>query len=173
MPHRCLKHRKDCPCIRTRGLIDRLYRSLAAHDPARMADCYDENATFRDIAFHLQGRDKIRDMWKFVTRPEPGLTVTFEIVSADDDQVKARLTDHYTFTDTGRTVDNAITSTFQFKEGLILHHNDDCDPVAWANMAMTGPRAWLAGHARPVQGAGREQEAAGVPPQRTREVAVR
>jgi ketosteroid isomerase-like protein len=132
-------------------LIDRLYRSLAAHDPARMAECYDENATFRDIAFHFQGRDKIQDMWKFVTRPEPGLTVTFEIVSADDDQVKARLTDHYTFTDTGRTVDNAITSTFQFKDGLILHHNDDCDPVAWANMAMTGPKAWLAGHARPVR----------------------
>lgn len=53
--------------------------------------------------------------------------------------------------DTGRIVDNAITSTFQFKDGEILHHNDDCDPVAWADMAMTGPKAWLAGHSRPVR----------------------
>ena len=43
-----------------------------------------------------------------------------------------------------------MTSTFQFKDGLILHHNDDLDPVTSANMAMTGPKAWLAGHARPV-----------------------
>ena len=132
-------------------LIDRLYRSLAAHDHAAMADCYHENATFKDIAFHLHGREKIHEMWKFVTRPEPGLTVSFEIVSADEDQVQARLTDHYTFTDTGRKVDNAITSTFHFKDGLIIDHKDDCDPVAWANMAMEGPKAWLAGHARPVR----------------------
>ena len=132
-------------------VIDRLYRSLAAHDHEAMAECYDENATFQDIAFHLEGRDKIHDMWKFVTRPEPGLTATFEIVSADDDRVEARLTDHYTFTDTGRTVDNAITSTFHFKDGRIIDHRDECDPVAWANMAMTGPKAWLAGHARPVR----------------------
>ena len=65
--------------------------------------------------------------------------------------MKARLTDHYTFTDTGRTVDNADhVDVPSSRTGLILHHNDDCDPVAWANMAMTGPKAWLAGHARPV-----------------------
>jgi ketosteroid isomerase-like protein len=133
------------------ALVDRLYRSLAAHDHAGMAACYHEDATFKDIAFDRRGRDKIHDMWKFVTRPEPGLTVTFEIVDADDDQVTARLIDHYTFTETGQLVDNAITSTFHFRDGLIIDHQDVCDPVAWANMAMTGPKAWLAGHSRPVR----------------------
>ena len=132
-------------------LIDRLYRSLASHDHEAMAACYHEDARFKDIAFDLHGRDKIHDMWKFVTRPEPGLTVTFEIVRADDESVEARLVDHYTFTETGRKVDNAITSTFRFKDRLIIDHRDECDPVTWANMAMTGPKAWLAGHARPVR----------------------
>ena len=132
-------------------LIDRLYRSLAAHDPDAMAKCYHENATFRDIAFNLEGREKIHEMWKFITRPEPNLTATFTIVGADDDKAEARLTDHYIFTDTGRKVDNAITSIFHFQDGLIIKHEDACDPIAWANMAMTGPKAWLAGHARPVR----------------------
>jgi len=132
-------------------LIHRLYSSLGAHDHAAMAACYHQDATFKDIAFHLQGREKIHDMWKFVTRPEPHLTVTFEVGDADDHHVEARLIDHYTFTETGRTVDNAITSTFRFQDGLIIDHQDVCDPVSWANMAMTGPKAWLAGHARPVR----------------------
>jgi len=90
-------------------------------------------------------------MWAFVTRPEPNLTLTFEIVSADNNHVQARLTDHYIFTDTGRKVDNAITSTFSFRDNLIIDHRDDCDPVLWANMAMSGLRAWLAGHVRLVR----------------------
>jgi ketosteroid isomerase-like protein len=114
-------------------LIDRLYRGLSAHDPEAMAACYDENATFKDIAFYREGREQIREMWKFVTRPEPNLTCSFEIVSADDDKVVARLTDHYIFTDTGRKVDNAITSTFHFRDGYIIKHEDVCDPIAWAN----------------------------------------
>jgi len=38
-------------------VIERLFTSLDRHDHRAMADCYDENATFHDIAFDLNGRD--------------------------------------------------------------------------------------------------------------------
>ena len=132
-------------------LISRLYRSLAAHDHKTMAECYHQDATFEDIAFKLEGREKIHGMWRFVTRPEPKLTVTFSDVTADDYNGRAKLIDDYVFTETGRPVHNVITSIFRFRGGLIASHRDECDPIAWANMAMTGPKAWLAGHVRPIR----------------------
>ncbi|MES2924474.1 MAG: hypothetical protein V4819_23175 [Verrucomicrobiota bacterium] len=90
-------------------------------------------------------------MWRFVTRPEPKLKVTFSEVTADDLQGRAKVIDDYIFTETGRPVHNVIESKFHFRDGLIVSHHDHCDPVSWAHMAMTGPKALLAGRVRLVR----------------------
>src|SRR2546430_1629210 len=78
-------------------LIDRLYRSLAAHNHDEMAKCYDKEATFEDIANRLKGKDQIHDMWKFVTSDGLELKATFGIIRAEDDTVDAWLIDDYIF----------------------------------------------------------------------------
>src|SRR5205823_1090194 len=92
--------------------IDLLYKSLAAHNHGAMAECYHADATFEDIAFRLKGKERIHEMWRFVTRDEPQLKATFEIIRADDDRVHARLIDDYIFTETNRPVVNVIISFF-------------------------------------------------------------
>jgi hypothetical protein len=39
--------------------------------------CYDENATFHDIAFDLRGRAEIDSMWRMITGGESALLCCF------------------------------------------------------------------------------------------------
>jgi hypothetical protein len=65
-----------------------------------------------------------------------------------------RLVDKYTFDASkiphrkGRRVRNEIESRFTFKDGLILGHDDHCDPKAWAKSAIGGILGFVAGRVR-------------------------
>jgi hypothetical protein len=110
-------------------VIDHLYRSLATHNPAAMAECYHQDAIFEDIAFRLRGKEDILGMWKFVTNPKPQLNATFGIIRADEDSVHAWLIDDYIFIDTNRRVLNVIISFFRFRDRLIIEHRDRASPL--------------------------------------------
>jgi hypothetical protein len=108
-----------------------------------MANCYDPQAEFHDIAFHLQGRDHVRSMWQMICRGD--IRVTFDITHADEHEGRAKLVDEYTFAETGRHVRNPIESNFRFRDGRILEQRDVCDARAWAAMAIGGVSGWVAG----------------------------
>lgn len=124
-------------------LIRKLFRSIDAHDYRAAAACYAENARFRDIAFDLDGRNKIASMWRMIV--DGDIRVTVERVDADNASGSARIVDVYTFRETGRPVRNAIESRFRFESGLIVDQQDDCDARAWAAMALGGVAGFLAG----------------------------
>jgi ketosteroid isomerase-like protein len=126
----------------------RLFTALNNDDHATMAVCYHPEATFHDIAFHLQRRPRIHGMWHMICE-RSNVKATFEIVRADDREGCVNLVDDYTFSDTGKPVHNVIESRFRFKDNLIVEHTDFCDPRAWATMALgEGIPAFLAGHIR-------------------------
>jgi hypothetical protein len=114
-----------------------------------MGRCYDENACFRDIAFHLKGRKQICSMWHMICQGD--IRCTFEVIAADDSEGVVRLLDEYTFTDTGRHVRNPIESRFRFARGKILSQSDACDSRAWATMALGGVSGYVAGRLRFVR----------------------
>ena len=127
-------------------LLQQLFTALDQHDHEAMARCYQPDATFRDIAFDLSGAKQIHAMWHMIS--ESDLRATFEIVDAGDDTGTAKLVDDYTLSLTGRPVHNVIESHFRFRDGLIAEHRDDCDPAAWAAMALGGPTGFIAGRVR-------------------------
>ena len=128
------------------ALIERLYSSLNRHDAEAVAACYDAKASFHDIAFDLDGRDEITAMWRMVASGD--IRVTVAAIRADDNEGVASTVDDYTFRDTGRHVRNPIESRFRFRNGLILEHDDRCDPSAWAAMALGGVKGFIAGRFR-------------------------
>ena len=128
-------------------LVARLFMALDRHDDETMAGCYHESARFRDIAFDLQSRKDIHCMWRMICRTSD-LRATFRVLEADDRGARVALVDHYTFRKTGRKVRNEIESRFTFRDGLILSHDDDCDPAAWGAMALGGIKGFLAGRIR-------------------------
>lgn len=124
-------------------LLQRLFTALNRHDASGMADCYHPRATFRDIAFQLEGRDQIHGMWRMICAGD--IHATFEVLFADDERGRVRLIDEYTFSDTGRKVRNVIDSQFRFADHAVVEQRDACDARAWASMAIGGISGFVAG----------------------------
>jgi ketosteroid isomerase-like protein len=123
--------------------IEHLLNRYQALDHQTMAACYHEAATFRDIAFRLTGRKQIHAMWAMIC--QNGITVKVESVEEHGDSVRARIVDEYIFSETKRPVVNRIESTFQFRDGLIIAHDDSCDALDWARQAFGGLKGEIAG----------------------------
>ena len=130
-------------------LLHRFFTALDQHDHSTMASCYHSAATFKDIAFYLQGRTQIHSMWHMIC--EGDIRATFEVVHANDQEGRVNLVDTYTFgasTDPpnpGRAVRNVVDSRFVFRDGLIVEHRDFCDAHVWARLALGGPIGFLIG----------------------------
>lgn len=132
-------------------LLTKLFQCLNAHDHNGMADCYDEKATFRDIAFDLTGKQQIHAMWDMACSDNKSgvksdIKATVKELSANDSTGRVVVIDDYTFRDTGRKVHNPIVSTFEIRNGKIIKQTDDCDPASWASQAFGGFKGFIAGH---------------------------
>ncbi len=101
-------------------LIEKLYSSLRDDKPDAAAACYAGDAHFEDIAFWLNGRDCILQMWRLVCSQK--VRVSFDSVVADDQHGGANWVAKYTITETRRKVTNPTTAHFDFRDGLIVNH---------------------------------------------------
>jgi hypothetical protein len=130
-------------------LVETLYASLRDDQPNAAAACYASDAHFEDIAFRLDGRERILQMWRLVCGRE--VEVTFDSVVADDRRGRGHWVASYTVTENGRPVVNDITSKFAFRDGLIVNHLDRCDAMAWAAQAYPFPKNLAAGLIGPLR----------------------
>jgi ketosteroid isomerase-like protein len=138
-------------------VIRRLYTAIANADPDAIIACYADDpaddAYFEDIAFQRHGRKEIHQMWRMVCHAKPKVTIVS--ATADDQKGSGSWKADYMFgrtdTDPGRHVINTITSTFTFRNGRIVEHRDDCDPMAWASQALAFPVSLAAGLIGPLR----------------------
>lgn len=125
-------------------LISEWLTAYRQSNHAAMAECYDADATFEDIAFRLNTKKHVHAMWHMIC--ENGIRVVENqqprIVG---DEITVGITDTYVFSATGRTVVNPITCRFRIRDGLIVQHQDECNPKDWAKQALGGVKGWLAG----------------------------
>ena len=135
----CLQTAETWPLHPNAGQIERLYSALRCGDANAAARLYTDDAHFSDIAFDLEGRESIRQMWRFVSSRQP--SVTFQGIQADDTQGKGHWQADYVFSETGRPVSNLIESSFSFQDGLIKLHHDRCNAWVWANQAFGFPKS--------------------------------
>ncbi len=119
-----------------RALLNRFYTAFSAHDATAMGACYHPDARFSDAAFaELRGQE-VSAMWRMLTARAKDLTLTFSDVEASAERGAAKWIALYTFTATGRKVENRVSAAFVFKDGLILEHNDLFDFWRWARQAL-------------------------------------
>jgi len=143
------------------ALINRFYTAFAKREADGMNACYAPAIRFKDPVFGALQGDRARAMWRMLARRSQGLVLTYQVGSVDDSTGSATWQAKYKFTQTGRDVDNHISSRFWFEDGLIARQEDSFDLWRWASMAL-GPRGLLLGWLPPVQGAIRKQAAAGL-----------
>ncbi len=101
-----------------------------------MGEQYADDATFYDPAFRDLNATEARAMWTMLIHRGKDLTLEFSEVSATETEGQAVWDAKYTFSASGRMVNNHIQAKFKFKDGKIVSHVDDFDMKLWMKMAL-------------------------------------
>jgi len=126
--------------------ILRLYDALGRRDGDGAAACYADDATFDDPAFgHLED-GAVKDMWRMLCERSDDLAIVLLECGAEGDGGWARWTADYTFTGTGRSVHNDVSSRFAFDGDLIREQIDTFSLRRWGGQAL-GRRGTVLGTA--------------------------
>ncbi|MCH9687574.1 MAG: nuclear transport factor 2 family protein [Deltaproteobacteria bacterium] len=120
-------------------LIETFYTAFQRRDGDAMADCYHPEIRFSDPVFTDLRGDRAGGMWQMLTGRAKDLTVEYSDVYGDDDGGRAHWDASYTFSATGRHVDNHIDATFRFRDGKIVEHHDTFSLWAWSRQALGVP----------------------------------
>jgi ketosteroid isomerase-like protein len=121
------------------ALIEQFYTAFSRKDAAAMGACYAPDATFSDPVFRDLKGAQVPAMWRMLCERGADLQVTHRDVRGDDASATAHWDAAYTFSQTGRKVQNAIDARFTFKDGKIATHVDSFDLWNWTRMALGTP----------------------------------
>ena len=119
--------------------IERLYAALDAKDGETMASLYRPDARFRDPAFGELSGEEAGDMWRMLCSQATDLSVEASDVRADDASGSASWVARYTFSATGRPVENRVRASFRFEDGKIADHRDEFSLWRWSRQALGPP----------------------------------
>lgn len=119
-------------------LVREFFAAFARRDGEAMGRCYHDDVMFTDPVFPRLHGSHARDMWRMLTARARDLEVVLESAGGGEAGVRARWTARYTFTRTGRRVENHVESLFAFRDGLVVRHFDHFSFWRWAAQAF-GP----------------------------------
>jgi ketosteroid isomerase-like protein len=125
-------------------LINRFYTAFQKRDADAMNACYAPGIRFSDPVFGALEDDRAWAMWKMLAGRSAGLELTYQVGAVDDSTGNATWQAKYDFSQTGRKVDNHISSRFWFENGPIVRQEDTFDLWRWASMAL-GPKGQFLG----------------------------
>ncbi|HZO60691.1 MAG TPA: nuclear transport factor 2 family protein [Solirubrobacterales bacterium] len=149
-------------------LIERFYSAFGQRDGAAMAACYTPDATFTDPVFQDLKGDEPGAMWRMLTERADDLRIDLIEREAGDERGSAHWVAHYTYSQTGRPVENDIRASFRFQDGRIAEHVDSFDLYKWLRQAL-GPTGTLLGWTPILRGAVRRRARAALDEFRQRE----
>jgi ketosteroid isomerase-like protein len=127
-------------------LIGRFYDALGRRDASGMVACYAPDATFSDPVFPELDAAGVAAMWRMLCARGKDLAVVASDIGADDSTGRAHWVANYTYSATGKHVENRIDAAFAFRDGLIVHHVDAFDLWRWLRQALGAKGAlfgWL------------------------------
>jgi ketosteroid isomerase-like protein len=126
-------------------LIKKFYTALANQDATIMASCYHTNIVFQDPVFGILRGKEASKMWQMLIENSKGnLKIVLSNVISTTNSGSATWVATYNFSKTNRKVINIINATFEFKDGLIIKHNDTFDLWKWSSQAF-GLKGFLLG----------------------------
>ncbi|EAQ63302.1 hypothetical protein MED121_00110 [Marinomonas sp. MED121] len=114
--------------------LNTFYQAFQKLDYKTMASCYHKDAEFGDEVFDLQNKE-IHAMWHMLCEKAKDFKLTY-VISQNGSQPIVTWQANYTFSQTGRSVENIITASFKFKDGKIINHKDSFDFWRWSRQAL-------------------------------------
>jgi ketosteroid isomerase-like protein len=140
-------------------VIHDFYASFQRRDAQGMAACYDAGVVFSDPVFPNLVGAHAGAMWAMLCGRSKDLSLTYASVTATDTEGSAAWRAIYTFTATGRRVENIVHARFEFRSGKITRHVDSFDFWRWSRQAL-GLKGTLLGWTPIVRGAVQKRAAA-------------
>ena len=130
------------------GPIRTFFTAFAERDWTLMGACYHDGARFNDRIFHQLEAREGRAMGRLRLNGVEDLRLAFLVLEENAGSGRVRWNAWYT-TNGGRRVHDRVTSTFAFKDGLILRQDDQFDFGRWSrqvlglNGLLLGWTTWL------------------------------
>ena len=117
-------------------LIAQFYTAFQNKDFKTMQKYYNDNATFSDEAFKNLDASQVRAMWEMLISRGKDLVVNYTNIQSTSNGATAEWVANYTFSKTGRKVENRIKATFVIENGKIVQHLDQFDFHKWTSQAL-------------------------------------
>ncbi|PST84851.1 ketosteroid isomerase [Pedobacter yulinensis] len=129
---------------REEELIHNFYTAFQRGDYRTMQRCYADEAVFNDAVFTNLQAAEVRAMWQMLLESSSDLQMRFSGIEASENEGSATWIANYTFSKTGRKVENRIQAHFKFSNGKISEHTDHFSFSRWARQSL-GPIGWILG----------------------------
>lgn len=144
-----------------RQTVEQFFTSFAARDGEAMAGFYHPGGTFTDPAFGTLTGAEAGQMWRALMRGAKDFTIAYEVRGFEGDSWIVDWVANYTFSKTGRRVENKVRSRIALRDGKIERQVDDFDFHRWAGQAL-GLAGKLLGGFSFFQNAVRKKARAGI-----------
>ena len=113
-------------------IITNFYIAFQQLDVEKMVSYYHDDIIFTDPGFGTLNGEEAKNMWRMICARAKDFSLTYSQVTDNT----AHWDTTYTFSATGRKVNNIIDATFEFKTGKISKHTDVFDLHQWATQAL-------------------------------------
>ncbi|PZR24866.1 MAG: DUF4440 domain-containing protein [Citrobacter freundii] len=118
-------------------VIERFYTAFQQLDYRTMQDCYSDDIIFSDPVFGLLKGEEAKAMWEMLCKNAKDFRLSFgEIELLDEEYATCRWTANYTFSKTGRHVENKIKAYMKLADGKIIEHSDAFRLSTWLAQAL-------------------------------------
>lgn len=118
-------------------LISKFYTAFQNKDYKGMANCYSDDIVFYDPVFELLRGEQVKHMWEMLCKNGKDLVITFDNIKAlDDEYYLCDWKAVYTFSKTGRRVENLIKANMRIANGEIIEHSDAFSIHKWSSQAL-------------------------------------
>lgn len=118
-------------------VVERFYTAFQKLDYQTMQACYADTASFTDPAFGALFGSDIKAMWEMLCKNAKNFSLTFTTpVSKDEHTVECFWVARYTFSKTGKQVENHIHAILKIQDGKISEHIDHFNFWRWSRQAL-------------------------------------
>lgn len=117
-------------------IISQFYKAFQHLDAIAMNNCYSKDVVFFDPMFGLLQSEEARAMWQMLCNNAQNFSLSFGAITAlDDEYYICDVVVSYTFTGTGRFVENKFRANMRLVNGKIAEHSDAYSLHQWSKQA--------------------------------------
>ncbi len=117
-------------------LIETFYKAFAKLDFETMQNCYSADPIFNDAVFGVIEGNAVKSMWEMLCKNAKDFSLSYNDIECDGEYGTCKWTATYTFSKTGKKVENNVKAHMRIENGKITEHTDEFNIYKWSRQAL-------------------------------------